>query len=96
MVAESFTTEDLRRFLARMGDPAFIAIREALAILVALRRWLRIASVGCSGSPVGLTQGTAGRRQLASPSLSLNMASHGHCRQTLSSGLGQVRTGIAA
>ena len=31
--------EDLQRFQARMGDPAFNTLREAMAILVALRCW---------------------------------------------------------
>ena len=66
--------EDLRRFQARRGDPAFNTLSEAMAILVALRCWAPLfahdAAVNVRSDSHGSLSAMA---KLSSPSPSLNL-----------------------
>ena len=66
--------EDLKRFRARRGDPAFNTLWEALAILVALRCWSPLFTIGTAVTVRSDSHGSlSAMAKLSSPSPSLNL-----------------------
>ena len=66
--------EDLRRFQARRGDPAFNTLWEAMAILVALRCWAPLFTIGTAVTVRSDSHGSlSAMAKNSSPSPSLNL-----------------------
>ena len=66
--------EDLTRFQARRGDPAFNTLWEAMAILVALRCWAPLFTIGTAVTVRSDSHGSlSAMAKLSSPSPSLNL-----------------------
>ena len=66
--------EDLRSFQARRGDPAFNALWEAMAILVALRCWAPLFTHDTAVTVRSDSHGSlSAMAKLSSPSPSLNL-----------------------